>query len=65
MKLQDLYLGGKMTTVLLVFMVISRHTLIGSVLLQEGSSAGMGSAISGGAEGLFGKESSWHARFTQ
>ena len=44
-----------MTTVLLVFMVISSITLIGSVLLQEGSSAGMGSAISGGAEGLFGK----------
>ena len=45
-----------MTTVLLVFMVISSITLIGSVLLQEGSSAGMGSAISGGAEGLFGKK---------
>ena len=47
-----------MKTFLLVFIIISSFTLIGSVLLQEGSSAGMGGAIAGGAEGLFGKKKS-------
>jgi len=45
-----------METVLLVFIIISSIGLIGSVLLQEGSQAGMGSSIAGGAEGLFGKK---------
>lgn len=47
-----------MKTVLLVFIVISSIALIASVLLQEGTSAGMGGAIAGGAEGLFGKKKS-------
>ncbi|WP_290771665.1 preprotein translocase subunit SecG [Anaerofustis sp.] len=47
-----------METVLLVLIVISSVALIGSVLFQEGSSAGMGGSIAGGAEGLFGKKKS-------
>lgn len=45
-----------METVLLVLMIVSSLGLIASVVLQEGSTAGMGGAISGGAEGLFGKK---------
>ena len=47
-----------MKTVLLVFIVIASFVLIASVLLQEGATAGMGGAIAGGAEGLFGKKKS-------
>lgn len=47
-----------MKTVLLVFIVLSSLSVIISVLLQEGSQAGMSGAIAGGAEGLFGKKKS-------
>ena len=44
-----------MQMVLSVVILLSAIALIASVLLQEGKSAGMGGAISGGADQLFGK----------
>jgi len=44
-----------MQTVLAVITLIVSIILIASVLLQEGNDAGMGSAIAGGTDKLFGK----------
>ncbi len=44
-----------MQTVLAVITLVISVVLIASVLLQEGSDAGMGSAIAGGIDKLFGK----------
>ena len=44
-----------MQTVLAVITLVISVVLIASVLLQEGSDAGMGSAIAGGTDKLFGK----------
>lgn len=45
-----------MQTVLTVIVILSGLSLIVSVLMQEGNSAGMSGAIQGGAESLFGKK---------
>lgn len=45
-----------MYTLLMTLLVIVSLSLIGVVLLQSGSSAGLSGAISGGAEQLFGKQ---------
>ncbi|MHA6259962.1 preprotein translocase subunit SecG [Sporosarcina sp. CAU 1771] len=45
-----------MYTLLMTLLVIVCLSLIGVVLLQSGSSAGLSGAISGGAEQLFGKQ---------
>ncbi|PWA12571.1 preprotein translocase subunit SecG [Pueribacillus theae] len=45
-----------MHTVALVLLVIVAICLIGVILLQQGRSAGLSGAISGGAEQLFGKQ---------
>ena len=39
-----------------ILLVVSSLALIGVVLLQQGKSAGLSGAISGGAEHLFGKQ---------
>ena len=44
-----------MQTALTIVVFLSSIILIASVLLQEGKSAGMSGAVSGGAESLFGK----------
>ena len=44
-----------MQTVLAVITLVISVVLIASVLLQEGSEAGMGAAIAGGTDKLFGK----------
>ncbi|MCR3955998.1 MAG: preprotein translocase subunit SecG [Gudongella sp.] len=43
-----------MTTLFSVLMLISSGTLIGSILMQESKSEGLG-AIGGGADSMFGK----------
>ncbi|HCY1625414.1 TPA: preprotein translocase subunit SecG [Staphylococcus aureus] len=45
-----------MHTFLIVLLIIDCIALITVVLLQEGKSSGLSSAISGGAEQLFGKQ---------
>ena len=45
-----------MYTLFMTLLVIVSLSLIGVVLLQSGSSAGLSGAISGGAEQLFGKQ---------
>lgn len=45
-----------MHTLFVVLLVIVSIGLIGVVLLQQGKSAGLSGAISGGAESLFGKQ---------
>ncbi|HYK71816.1 MAG TPA: preprotein translocase subunit SecG, partial [Pseudoneobacillus sp.] len=45
-----------MHAVLVVLLVIVSISLIATVLLQSGKSAGLSGAISGGAEQLFGKQ---------
>lgn len=45
-----------MYTVAVVLLVIVSISLIAIVLLQQGRSAGLSGAISGGAEQLFGKQ---------
>ena len=45
-----------MQTVLTVIVILSGLSLIVSVLMQEGNSAGMSGAIQGGAESLFGNK---------
>ena len=45
-----------MEIVLKIILVIASLGLIAAVLLQQGKSAGLSGAISGGAEHLFGKQ---------
>jgi len=46
---------GTLKTILIVIQVILAIVLIISVLMQQGKSAGLSGAISGGAETFFGK----------
>ena len=45
-----------MTTVILVLQLIVSLSLIATVLLQSGKSAGLSGSIAGGAEMIFGKK---------
>lgn len=45
-----------MVTVINVLLVINAIIMIGFIVLQTGTSAGLSGAISGGAEQLFGKK---------
>lgn len=45
-----------MNTFLMVILAVASIILIGSVMLQSGSSAGLSGSIAGGAEQLFGKK---------
>jgi preprotein translocase subunit SecG len=48
--------GGIMELALKIILVVVSLGLIAAVLLQQGKSAGLSGAISGGAEHLFGKQ---------
>jgi len=50
--------GAAMRTVLVIIQFLVCITLIVSVLLQPGKSAGLSGSIAGGAEQLFGKQKS-------
>ncbi|CAD2080155.1 preprotein translocase subunit SecG [Jeotgalicoccus meleagridis] len=45
-----------MQTLLIVLLIIVCISLIATVLLQSGKSAGLSGAVSGGAEQMFGKQ---------